>query len=162
LIIKLPILLSGLLLAGAADTVWWNGRAGSVVEHRDQHEVICTLTLKDERNRLTFAWSNHLPLRVVFDSGALRLAPDQIAQIAVRIGDVWLAHGNGKPNIAVMTAASSVMFILNERVEEALLQARDIGIRAADQYITMTLMPNGVKDLVDAVRRCNAVIAQSG
>jgi hypothetical protein len=162
LIIKLPIVLSGLLLVNATDTVWWTSSAGSVAEHRDQNAVTCTLTLKDERNRFIFAWDNNLPLRVVFDSGALRLPPDQIAQIAMRIGDVWLAHGNGEPNIPVMTAASSVMFILDEPVEKALLQARDISLRAADQYITMKLMPRGVKDLIDALAKCNAIIARMG
>ena len=162
MVIKLPIVLSGLLVANAVDTVWWSGHAGSVIEHRDQHEVTCTLMLKDERNQLNFAWSNPLPLRVVFDSAALRLAPDKVAQIAVRVGEVWLAHGDGKPNIPVMTASSSIMFILNEPIEEALLRAHDISIRADDQYITMKLMPSGVKDLVGALGRCNAVIARMG
>lgn len=162
MVIKLPMVLAGLLLANTADTVWWNGRAGSVVERRDQHEVTCALTLKDERNQLTFAWSNRLPLRGVFSSGALRLAPDQMAHIAVRIGDVWLAHGDGQPNIPVMTTSSGVMFILDEQVEHMLLLAPEIGIRVGDQRITMKLMPSKVKDLVDALKKCNAVIARTG
>jgi len=156
------IVLSGLLLANAADTVWWNNFEGRVREHRDQNTVTCTLTLQGQQSQVAFAWSNRLPLRVVVESKALNFRPGQISQIAMRIGDVWLARGDGKPNIPAMTASSAVMFILNEPLEDMLLSARYIEIRATDHPLTIDLVPSRIRDLVEALRGCNAVIARLG
>jgi hypothetical protein len=157
---NLPAALSAFLLVNAVDTVWWNSFAGSVVEHRDRDAVTCTLTLKDQQNQVTFAWSNRLPLRVVINSDVLRFPPDQLSQVAIRIGDIWLAGGDGEPNIPAMTASSGIMFILNESVRDMLLSARRIDIRAPDRSLAMKLRPAWTKDLIEATERCNAVITR--
>jgi len=156
------IVLLGLLLTNAADTVWWNSFGGSVKEHRDRNTVTCTLTLQDPQSQVAFTWSNRLPLRVVVESKALSFRPGEILQIAMRIGNVWLARGDGKPNIPAITAPSAVMLILNEPLENMLLSARDIEIHAPDHPLTIDLVPSQTRNLVEALRDCNAVIARLG
>jgi len=156
----MPLLLTNLLLTAANDTVWWNSDSGSVVEHRDRDAASCTLTLDDQHGQIVFVWDRAMPTRVAVTQRAWKNTPGQITNVAVRIGEVWLDHGDGVRNITAMTATSSYMFILNQPVDDLLLAARDIAVRTPDGGFQITLIPRKVQALVTALHKCQAVIAR--
>jgi hypothetical protein len=160
LIFRLPLVLASVLLVNTVDTIWWAGRGGMVTEHRDRDTVTCMLTLKDGQNQANIAWSNRTPVRAVFESQRLRLPPDQIGEVGVRIGNTWLQGGDGKPNIPALTAPSSIMFVVSEPITDILASAHTVDIRGFGHSFSIRLAPNPMKALVNALARCTAVISR--
>jgi hypothetical protein len=163
--IRSSLLLPALLLTPVADTVWWNTEGGNVTQHRDQDDVTCTLTLENDQGRFQFVWDRNLPARITVSRQGWRNVPDQITTVAMRIGDGWLEHGNGKPNITAMTGGSAYMFILNQPIDDLLLSADDIAIRTSesrfgDSGFGMSLTRGRMQGLVTALRKCRAVISR--
>jgi hypothetical protein len=155
---RVAAVLSTLLIPAAGDTDWWHTNGGHVVGHRDQAGLTCTLTLENDQGRIAFAWTDGLPLRAMVERDDWHLQADDISHVAMRIGDTWLADGDGKPNITALTGRSALMFVVNEPIDDRLLAAREIAVVTPREQFSMGLLPSKVKDLVKALRRCRALI----
>jgi hypothetical protein len=156
--LRLHILLSGLLVTPAADTVWWHTNGGSVIEQRTADSASCTLTVNNSEGRFAFIWDRQMPTRVMVTRQDWALPPDQITSVALRLGDVWLADGDGAPNIAAMTGTSAVMFILNQPIDDLLSSANEIVVRTPNARFGITLIRGKMTALMTALHRCRAAI----
>ncbi len=157
-LLKIPLLVSSVLIASAADRVWWRTDGGAVIENRDGNAVTCTLTLNGNEGQFEFAWSNKLPPRAMVEQKSWSLPPGYMWSVAMRIGGTWLGHGDGTPNIPAMTGPASVQFLLNQPIDDMLLSARDIAIKTPDRAFDINLAPKKIRDLVDALHKCSALI----
>jgi hypothetical protein len=158
--LRLPILLSGLLLTPVADTVWWNTNGGNVSERRDSETATCTLRIDNDDGQFRFAWDRELPARITVSNNDWKFQPDEIATVAMRIGNVWLAGGDGTPNIPAITGPSAFMFILNQPVDELLLSADEIAVNTADTRFGIILIRSKINDLIVALRKCRSAISR--
>jgi hypothetical protein len=158
--LRLPILLSGLLLVSTTDTVWWRTDGGTVTQHREGAAATCMLQIYNQVGQFSFIWDNSLPTRVVVDQTAWKFAPDQLTTVGLRVGSTWLENGNGAPNITAMTGSSAFMFILDQPVDELLLSADDIALKASDTGFGITLSRSRMQALITALRKCRAVIGR--
>lgn len=143
----------------ATDTVWWRSDAGTVVGHRDERGLTCTLTLESPEGRIAFAWGGGLPRRGTAESDAWHLEPERIAQVALAIGGTWLGSGNGTPNITALTSRSAFMFVLNEPVEGPLLAAQAVTVITPQGRLSIELPATKVKALMAALDKCRAFIS---
>jgi hypothetical protein len=160
--VKLPLLVSSLLVATATDGVWWNTDGGSVTEQRDHDTVTCTMTLKGDDGQFEFAWSNKLPPRAVVEQKNWSFPSGYMWNVALRIGGTWLEHGDGTPNIPAMTGSTSIMFLLNQPIDDMLLAARDVAIKTPDRTFNINLAPKKIQALVAALHKCSALIGRPG
>jgi hypothetical protein len=155
-ILRLPILISSLLLAPVADTVWWRTPGGNVTQHREQDTSTCTLDINNGQGGFAFVWDHEQPTRVIAAQEGWRLASNQITTISMRIGDVWLEDGNGAPNIMAMTGPSEFKFIVNQPIDDLLVSADEIAIRTPESQFAVYMPVSKMKALVTALHRCRA------
>jgi hypothetical protein len=159
-LLKVSLLASSLLFATAADqVVWWRSDGGNVTEQRDRDAVTCTLSIHTDQAQLEFAWSNKLPPRAMVEQKGWSLPPGYMWTVAVRIGGTWLGNGDGTPNIPAMTGPTSVMFLVNQPIDDMLLSAQDVAIKTPDRSLAINLAPRKVQALVAALHKCSDTMA---
>jgi hypothetical protein len=159
---KLPLLVPGLLVAAAGVTDWWNSAGGSVTEHHDGDTVTCVMTLKSDDGQFEFAWSNKLPPRVMVEQKSWSFPSGYMWNVAMRIGDTWLGHGDGTPNIPAMTGSTSLKFLIDQPIDDMLLSAQDLTIKTPDRMYNINLAPRKIQALVTALHKCSAFISRPG
>jgi hypothetical protein len=158
--LRLPILLSSLLVTPVADTVWWNTNGGNVSERRDSETATCTLRIDNDDGQFQFTWDRNLPTRITASRNDWKFQPDEIATVAMRVGSVWLGNGNGTPNIPAITGPSALMFILDQPIDDLLLSADEIAISTTDDRFGIILIRSKINDLIVALRKCRAAIGR--
>ncbi len=136
------LLASYLTITPIADTIWWNTAGGRVVGHKDEHGSSCTLFLTNSDGTISFTWEPDKQTFMSIIKPDWQFADSDVS-VAVRIGDVWLDNGNGSPNIEAIESKSSVLFQLNQSVDDLLHSSDQIQvIVGTDAYFQMSL-PNG-------------------
>jgi hypothetical protein len=156
--LKAPILLTGLLVWAATDTLWWRTPGGSVTEQHDPGGATCTLALDGPHVRFAFAWSRSLPTRVIVSRPDWNLVPGQITSVALRIGETWLTDGAGGPALAALTDTQAVRFIPNQPIEPLLTGATGVALRVGNETLTVTLDSHRMAGLLHGLQRCRSAI----
>jgi hypothetical protein len=148
------------MVTPVADTVWWNTNGGNVSEHRDSETATCSLRIDNDDGQFLFVWDRTLPTRVTVVRNDWKFQPDDIANIAMRVGNVWLSGGNGAPNIPAITGQSALMFIANQPLEDLLSSADEIAVNTPDTRFGILLIKSKMNDLLVALRKCRSAIGR--
>ena len=156
--LRVSLLLSGLLVTPAADTVWWQTNGGNVTHHGGENTQTCTLTIENDTGQFAFVWDSNLPAHIMVAQPVWRFPSDQTTTVAMRIGNVWLENGNGTPNITAVTARSALMIIPDQPFDDLLLSADEIVVRTSDTQFGILLTREKMTALLAALRRCRASI----
>ncbi len=158
--LRLPILLSGLLLASGTDSVWWRTDGGDVSEHHDGSTITCTLQIYNSNGQFSLVWDNTLPTRVVVERHGWKFTPEQITSVALRLGPTWLEGGNGDPNISAMTGSSTFMLVLNQPIDTLLVAANEIVLKTPEAGFGITLIRSKMRALITALNKCRKGIGR--
>jgi hypothetical protein len=158
--LRLSIVLSSLLVTPVADTVWWRTNGGTVIQHIDATMQACTLTIENDAGQFAFVWDRGLPPHIMVAQPIWRFPPDQPTTVAMRIGNVWLENGNGRPNMTAVAAGSALMIIPAEPFDNLLSSANEIVVRTPDTQFGILLTREKMTPLLAALRNCRASIGQ--
>ena len=157
-----PPILWNLMVTPVADTVWWRTSGGEVTQHSEQNIVNCTLTIENDQGKFAFVWNRDLPASIMVTQQVWRFPSEQTTTAAVRIGDVWLEHGNGTPNMTAMTAKAALMVIPNQPFDHLLPSADEVVVRTPDAQFGILLLREKMTPLIAALRKCRAAIGLRG
>jgi hypothetical protein len=144
----------------ATERVWWRTEGGTVIEHRDRDAVSCTLTLNSDEGQIAFTWGDNLPPRAIVERKNWSFPSGYMWNVAMRIGSNWLGNGDGEPNIPAMTGPTSIMFLLDQPIDDLLLSAPDVAVKTPDRTLDINLAPRKIRALVTALRKCSAFIGR--
>jgi hypothetical protein len=157
--LKVAMLLSSLLVTPVAtDTVWWRTGGGSVVQDSSGPVQKCTLTLEEGTTRFAFVWHRGLPPAIMASQTDWNVAPNTNIPVALRIGEVWLGHGNGAPNITAATGFAAVMIVPDQPLDSLLAAADTVALRAPATQFGVQMAPGKMAALVAAARKCRSYI----
>jgi hypothetical protein len=158
--LKYSILLAGLVLTSAGDTVWWRNDAGAVTEHKGGGTATCTLQVHNDHGQVAFVWDRELPPRVTVTQADWRLRPDTVTSVSLRIGGTWVAGGSGTQAIMALTSPSALNFVLNQPVDDLLSSADHIAVQAGSLQFAAKVQPAQMRSLVVGLRKCQTAITR--
>ncbi len=155
--VKVSLLLTSFfVITPIADTIWWNTSGGRVVGHKDERGTSCTLFLTNSDGTISFTWEpDKQPLMSVIKSD-WQFADNDV-NVAVRIGTTWLDNGNGSPNIEAIETKSSVLFQLDQSIDDLLYSSDQIQVIVGnDAYFQMALPKDKMNALMAGVKKCRS------
>ena len=155
------VLLSTLLTAlPVKDTVWWDTPGGKVTEHRDQSEAVCSLMLYDGDGSVTFAWDESAQVAVTVINSDWQFPTDWHVNVAMQVGDVWLANRSDSVVIDAVGHGSAVAFSTDQAVHDLLRPADHIAVRTTGGEMTIRLKRDKVGMLLSRARKCRDTIGR--
>ncbi len=157
-LLALPFLAFGLVIATGRDRDWWRSDAGKVTEHRNGDGVTCILLLRSNQGQFQFMWSNKLPPRAIVEQPSWSLTPGQMSTVSLRIASTWLGKAEGRADIPAVTGRQSLMFLLDQPIDQLLNDAHDLAVQTPAGPFEMSVPPAKMRPLVKALRKCTAQI----
>lgn len=156
---RLPLFLAGLMtILPVADTVWWSTPSGQVIEHKEGSIAECTLTLRDDYTTSYWVWRHDEPTHAMVRRGDWHFGDDAPLEIAMQIGPVWLGRGNGAPNLTALGRDTTVIFLVEQPIDDLLLAADQLTINVDKSTYSIRLQHAKMVSLILALRRCRSAI----